>query len=272
MPGPARSRASSEVRSHVRRGEAFAQAHEHGLKKVGRAGVAADGVVHLLIAWLAAQVALGGSGGSADSGGALGQVAAQPFGAVLLWVLALGLAALAAWQVVVAVTGGKTSHRLSAAVKAVVALALVVSCVRFATGGGSSPGAQQQTLTQRVLEAPGGAVLVVLAGLVVAGVGVGLVVRGVRKDFEEKVEGSLSRPLTALGVAGWVARGVAFAVLGALVVVSATGDTGKSRGLDAAFREIAAQPFGVVLLLLVALGLAAYGVFQLLTAHRRARA
>jgi len=263
---------SSSVQHHVRRGEQFARTHEAGLKKVGRAGVAAEGVVYLLIAWLAAQVALGGAGASADSSGALGQVAAAPAGVVLLIVLALGFVAMCAWQVVEVVTGEKTSHRLSAAVKAVVAIAFAVSCVRFATGGGTSSGSQQQTVTQRVLEAPGGAVVIVVAGLVVVGVGVATVVRGARKSFEDKVEGTLSRPLTALGVAGFVARGVAFAVLGGLVVVSATGDTGKSRGLDAAFREIASQPYGTILLLLVAVGVAAYGLFELLTARRRRRA
>ena len=261
-----------QVERGARRGEAFAHAHEAGVKRVGRAGVAAEGVVYLLIAWLAAQVALGSGGGSADSSGALAQVAAKPFGVVLLVVLALGFLAMLAWQVVAVITADKTSHRVSAVAKAVVAAALAVSCLRFVTGGGSSNGQQQQTLTQRVLEAPGGAVLVVVVGLVIVGIGVGTVVRGFKRSFEDKVEGTLSPALTGLGVAGWVARGVAFAVLGALVVVSATGDTGKSRGLDAAFREIAAQPFGTVLLLLVALGLAAYGVFQLVTARRRARA
>ncbi|MGI4893594.1 MAG: DUF1206 domain-containing protein [Janthinobacterium lividum] len=176
-----------------------------------------------------------------------------------------------AWQVVAAITGEKTSHRFSAVVKAVVAAALAFSCFRFATGDGSSPGQQQQTLTQRVLEAPGGTVLIVVAGLVIVGVGVATMVRGLQQKFADKVEGSLSPGLTALGVAGWVARGVAFAVLGALVVTSAQGDTAKSRGLDAAFREIASQPYGVLLLTLVALGVAAYGLFELSTAPRRSR-
>lgn len=264
--------AQSQVEEHARRGEAFAQQHEQGLKTLGRAGVAAEGLVYLLIAWLAAQVALGGSSGSADSSGALGQIASQPFGKVLLVVLAVGFVLLLLWQAVVVVTGEKTSHRVSAAVKAVAAAALAVSCLRFATGGGSSSGNQQQTLTQRVLEAPGGPVLLVVVGLAIVAVGVVTAVKGVKHDFEDKVEGSLSPGLRRLGVAGAVARGVAFAVIGVLVAVSSTGDTGKSRGLDAAFHEIAARPFGTVLLLLVALGVAAYGLFQLLTAPRRRRA
>ena len=262
----------SQAEQGARRGEAFARAHEAGVKRVGRVGVAAEGVVYLLIAWLAAQVALGSGSGSADSSGALGQIASKPFGEVLLVVLALGFVALLAWQVVAAITAEKTSRRVSAAAKAVAAAALAVSALKFVAGGGSSSGQQQQTITQRVLEAPGGAVLVVVVGLVIVGIGVATIVRGLQKKFEDKVEGSLSPALTGLGVAGWVARGIAFAVLGALVVVSATGDTGKSRGLDAAFHEIAARPFGTVALLLVALGLAAYAVFQLVTARRRSRA
>ena len=263
---------ADDVKCTAQQGQRFAERHESTVKRAGRAGVAAEGVVYLLVAWLALQVALGGSGGSADSSGALGRVAAQPFGKVLLAVLALGFLAMVAWQVLAAVAAERTSQRVKAVAKAVVAAALALSSARFLLGGGSSAGQQQQTLTQRVLEAPGGPVLVVVAGLAVAAVGVALVVRGVQRKFEDKVEGSLSPALTGLGVAGWVARGVAFAVLGGLVVASAGGDTAKSRGLDAAFREIAQQPYGKVLLVLVALGLAAYAVFQLATARRRRRA
>ncbi len=143
--------------------------------------------------------------------------------------LAVGFVLLLLWQAVVVGTGEKTSHRVSAAVKAVAAAALAVSCLRFATGGGSSSGNQQQTLTQRVLEAPGGPVLLVVAGLAVVAVGVVTAVKGIKHDFEDKVEGSLSPGLRRLGVAGAVARGVAFAVIGVLVAISSTGDTGKSR-------------------------------------------
>jgi len=264
--------AGGQARASAERGVRFAERHESTVRRVGRAGVAAEGVVYLLVAWLAAQVALGSGSGSADSTGALARVRDTAVGPVLLWLLALGFLAMAAWQVLDAATGDKTSHRLSAAVKAVVALALLVSCVRFATGSGASAGQNQQTLTQRVLDAPGGPVLVVVAGLVVLGVGVATAVRGLQRKFQDKVEGTLSPALTALGVAGAVARGVAFVVLGILVVVSSRGDTAKSRGLDAAFHEIAAQPFGTVLLLVVALGLAAYAVFQIVTARRRRRA
>ena len=251
---------------------ATAQRHEGTVKRVGRIGVAAEGVVYLLVAWLALQIALGSGGGSADSSGALGTVARSPLGPFLLVVLGAGFVALAAWQALEAALRSETGHRIKSAAKCVLALLLAISCFRLLTGGGASTGQQQQTLTQRVLDAPGGAVLVVLVGLAIIAIGLRTIQKGVKREFEDKVEGSLSPTLRKLGTAGYVARGVAFAVLGILVAYAATGDTAKSRGLDAAFREIAEKPFGTVLLVLVALGIAAYGAFQIATAPRRRKA
>ncbi|GAB7191378.1 DUF1206 domain-containing protein [Kineococcus sp. NUM-3379] len=260
------------ARSAGNQATATARRHEGTIRKVGRFGVAAEGVVYLLVAWLALQIALGSGGASADSSGALGTVARSPFGPFLLVVLAVGFIALFAWQALEAAFGSDTKHRVKAAAKGLLALLLAISCIRLLTGAGASTGQQQQTLTQRILDAPGGAVLVVLIGVAIVAIGVRTVQRGLQHRFEEKISGSLSPGLRKLGTAGWVARGVAFAVIGVLVAYAATGDTAKSRGLDAAFREIAAQPFGQILLVLVALGIAAYGAFQILTSQRRTKA
>src|SRR3954453_12590830 len=69
-----------------------------GLENLARVGLIAYGVVHLLIAWLALQLAWAGGGQSADQSGSLARLAEQPCGKPLLWVLALGLVALALWQ------------------------------------------------------------------------------------------------------------------------------------------------------------------------------
>ncbi len=76
------------------------------LEWLARGGLIAYGVVHLLVGWLALQIAWGTSGGtSADTSGALQTLADQPFGEVLLWVAAVGLVALALWQVSEAIWG-----------------------------------------------------------------------------------------------------------------------------------------------------------------------
>lgn len=69
------------------------------LELVARVGLIAYGVVHFLIGWLALQIAWGASAKkSADTSGALKTLADQPFGRVLLWLVAVGLVALALWQ------------------------------------------------------------------------------------------------------------------------------------------------------------------------------
>lgn len=78
------------------------------MRVAARAGIAANGVVHLLIGWLAVRIALG-SGGQADQNGALGAIAAEPAGRVLLWVLVVGFAAVVLWRTVSAVWGSPTS-------------------------------------------------------------------------------------------------------------------------------------------------------------------
>jgi hypothetical protein len=71
-----------------------------------------------------------------------------------------------------------------------------------------------------------------------------------------------------LGVAGYLARAVVFGVLGVLVVVAGFRDeASRARGLDAALKTLAGQPYGTALLLAVAAGLAAFGVYELITAR-----
>ncbi|HET9778653.1 MAG TPA: DUF1206 domain-containing protein, partial [Propionibacteriaceae bacterium] len=68
------------------------------LEVLARGGLIAYGVVHLLIGWLALQIAWGAAGNSADTSGALTTLADQPFGKILLWLVAGGMVALALWQ------------------------------------------------------------------------------------------------------------------------------------------------------------------------------
>ncbi len=68
-------------------------------------GLIAYGVVHILIGWIALQIAwIGrGQGQEASQKGALAEMAQQPFGVVLLWITVIGLFALAVWQLIEAI-------------------------------------------------------------------------------------------------------------------------------------------------------------------------
>ncbi len=257
------------------------------LEHLARIGLIAYGVVHLLVAWLALQLAWGVGGSAAqqaDQGGALATLAQQPFGTVLLWVVALGMVALAAWQAaeVLRWRGGLSASgdaRKKAVVtvvksiaKAVVYVVIAVLAVRYATGGGQS-GGQQQQAAAGIFGWPAGRWLVGLIGLVIVGVGIYLVHKGVTKRFLKEIDlreapAKATRLVTRLGQAGYPAKGVAFGLVGVLLVWAAvTFDPADASGLDGALRSLLAVPFGQWLLTLVALGIAAFGAFCLVRAR-----
>lgn len=243
--------------------------------RVGRAGIAAQGVLYLVLAWITAQVALGSSSGQASSQGALRQLAQEPFGMVLLWVLAAGFAAYAVWQLFElagrGLTEPDTKNRVKAAAKAVLGIALLVATIGVLTGSGGG-GSSASSGIGTVLGWPGGRLLVAAGGLVIIAVAGYFVVRGVKGTIREKLQGGVPQWQIRLGQAGDAARGVAFATLGILVIVAAwQSDPDEARGLDAALQELAAQPFGTVIVLAIAVGFAAWGAFCLLTFRRHVR-
>jgi Domain of Unknown Function (DUF1206) len=240
----------------------------------GRAGIAAQGVLYLVLAWITAQLALGSAGEEASSQGALAQLAEQPFGTVLLVLLAAGFAAYAVWQLFEVAGEGLSrptaANRAKAAGKAVIGIALLVATVSVLAGAGGGDGTRSATAT--VLGWPGGRFLVALAGLAVVALAGYLAVRGIKGKIREKLEPGVPQWQVRLGQAGDVARAVAFATLGILLVIAAwQHDSSEAGGLDAALQELRSQPFGAVLVLAVAVGFAAWGVFCLLTFRRHRR-
>src|ERR1051326_2658736 len=70
-----------------------------------RTGLVGYGILHLAVAWLAVQVATGRPATSADQVGAFRLVEPQPAGKFILVVIAAGLAAMALWQLLLAIAG-----------------------------------------------------------------------------------------------------------------------------------------------------------------------
>jgi hypothetical protein len=252
--------------------------HTKTMQILGRAGVICYGVVHLVLAYLAIQVATGDKSEQADQKGAIQEIGATTFGVFLLWVLGLGLIAYGAWQVLLAVRGfywvdkkGKrTRRRIGAVARAVVGFSLGVFSIVYATGSSSSSSSssdKQQTMTAKLLAMPAGPFLVGIVALVIIGVAIGVAVKGIRKSFLDDLDMTdlprgTQQWVRRLGVAGYVAKGVTFCIVGILIGVAAIQhDPKQAGGLDAALKTLASQPFGTVALFVVALGLAAYGVY-----------
>ncbi|UFS58518.1 DUF1206 domain-containing protein [Subtercola endophyticus] len=255
------------------------------LRLLARLGYAVNGLLHVLIGIIAISIAVSSGGGAngsagssgtsggteADQSGALSQLASNPAGVVLLWVIVVGLFALGLWQIVqgflVRQSDAKKrwGKRASEFGKAVAYLAIGVTALTFALGGSKSSSSSSQSASAQLIATPGGVILLVVIGLVVFGIGVFFVVRGATKKFTKDLTvpaGATGRAVVGLGVGGYIAKGVALAVVGVLFVVAAfTLDPSKASGMDGALMALAALPFGMVILIVVGAGLIAYGLY-----------
>ena len=246
-----------------------------------RIGLVAYGAVYVLLGWVAVQVALGEHSEDASPQGALHELAQQPLGRTMVWIVALGLLLLVAWRVLEAAFGhqehdgaARLRRRLASAGKAVVYGALAVTAARVAAGSGSSSSNKtSRGMTAKLMDLPGGQWLVFLVGLGVLVYAVVVAWQGWQEKFAEhlQTEGKLGYSGAAyllLGKVGYLAKGVAFALVGGLLCYAgATHESEKSGGLDQALQQILKQPFGPYLLIAMAIGLACYGLFSLAQAR-----
>jgi hypothetical protein len=239
----------------------------------------------VLIGVLAVQAALGQGGDTTDPAGALGHIVRAPFGPWLLSVVAIGLMGYALWRLLQAALD--TEHqgsqvkgvaaRCGYAVAAFTYAALAISAIAVLTSGASQPGGDQsaQDRTAWMLSQPFGAWFVVLAGMVVVGVGLNQFVLAWRGALDRELQtGDMDPRLRELvSVAarlGNTARGIAFGLIGAfLVLAGVQARPDQARGLGGALNSLAQQPFGPWLLGLVGAGLVGYGVHMLIAARYR---
>ena len=243
--------------------EAAAKAGDHPVVEWGaRLGFAASGVLHLLLAWLTVQIAIG-AGTQVSQSGALATVARQPFGQVLLWVLAIGLALLALWQVTEVFTEEEVTDKAKAGGKAVMYAALAYTAFVFALGGRTSSNQRTKDFTHTLMDAPAGRVLVGLLGLAILGIGLYHVYKGWTEKFLEQLQEHPGRWAVVAGKVGYIAKGIALGAVGVLFCAAAIQQhVGKTTGLDGALKSLRDLPAGTVILLGIALGLAAYGVYS----------
>ncbi|MFI6330390.1 DUF1206 domain-containing protein [Micromonospora chersina] len=257
-------------------------ANSRWLELLTRAGFIGYGIVHLLFAWLALQIAFGKSGEEGNQNGALRTLGAQPMGKFLLVAIAVGLFAMAIWQAFEAVIGHrylrgkeKLFERIASVVRVIVFVWLGWTAIKVVQDASANAANQQQQFSEKLMASDGGRWLVGLAGLVLAAVGIGMVIYGLKKKFERNLKTGEMSPKThtltrRLGMAGYAARGAVFALAGLLIVVAAVKyDPEKARGLDAALRTLRDQSYGPILLALMALGIAAFGVYCFLQSRYR---
>jgi hypothetical protein len=250
--------------------------------RLARVGYAAKAMLYVTIGILAAQAAFGPGGATTDTQGALGVVHDMSYGRVLLLIIAAGLIGYAVWRVVEAIadpdgrgSGAKgIALRVSFALRGLFHGAIGVAALRLAGGdraGGSTDGARN--LTAYTFGMPAGELLVWLAAASVIGYGAYQLYRAYAAKLGKQLDlTELSPPghTWVVGVSrfGIAARGVVFCIIGFLLARAAerhdAEQVGGIRESLSMLANIGRWPFAVV-----ALGLIAYGVYELVNARYR---
>jgi hypothetical protein len=254
------------------------------LEAVARVGLVAYGGMHLLIGWLSLQLAWGTDRTDADQTGALRAIENSPGGPVLLWLVALGLLALALWQAGEVLRWWRglldEGRRNRAAfvcakclAKAAVYAVLGVTALLFAVGLEYEADERTRELTGDTLELPGGTALVIAVAVGVVAVGLYTLLRGLTggfmKDIDLPAAPDRFEPfIETVGRVGYGAKGIAFGLVGVLLwQAAASADASAATGLDGAMTAIAHVRGGAWLLTAVAAGFAAFGVYALARAR-----
>lgn len=249
---------------------------------LGRFGLVCRGVVWGVIGLLALQVASGGDEGTqADRNGALRAIAERPLGEPLLVLLALGFLGYALWRLLEGLVGHRDvdegrkrwGKRIVSFSRTALYLGFAFSTARFLIQGSKQD--QTQSLTARVLSAPGGQTVAFCIGLAVMGAGLTIAVRAFRQKFADKLDvrampSWLERITRLLGTTGLFSRGFVFTVIGLFLMNAAKEfDPKKAKGFDDTLKTLAQETYGRGLLFVTASGLLAFAVWSFLEARYR---
>ncbi len=270
--------------------DAHASAHDAATNpwsvRLARCGYVAKGVVYVLIGVLAAKAAVGSGGKTTDNAGAIETLYQQPFGRLLVGIIAVGLFVYALWLFVAAALDPEGKGTDAKGLIARLAFA-VVGCSYAALGfcalqlvlhrnsGGQSSDAKTQDGTARLLKSPVGVAIIVLIGLIVLGIAGFFVFQAITARFRDQLNMSGAhaaerRWVVPLGRVGYVALGVVNAIIGLFLIVAALRhNAGEAKGLGGALDEITHRPYGAFLLGVVALGLIAYALYTFAEARYR---
>jgi len=251
------------------------------LELLERLGYVVRGALYGVMGLLALGIALGVGGKTTDLSGSLVFLVSNPFGKLILVVVAVGLAAYSLWGFTRAIydplhrgkDAGGYAARLGFVTSAVSYAAIVVLALQILMGSGGPSGDSTQKTIATILTHPGGGPLTAIIGLVAIVIGLGQFLEAYRATFKEDLKDAAMTATErdvaiGLGRFGMAARGVIFLVIGwFLVQAGLHHDAGQVQGFGGAFLFLLGQPFGRIVLGVVALGFVALGLHSLACAR-----
>lgn len=244
-----------------------------------RVGLTARGIVYILMGLLAFLI-VGGSHAEVDQKSALDKVLLRPGGRLLVGLMAVGFACYALWRIYESATGvtgehGGMGYRLISFARGLIYSSLAITALSVFNGSHQRQSTQQRRYALDVMSHQGGRLLVGVLGLIIVAVGIISLNEGLKFKFMRYFQGEHLSPverrwIRGLGRIGITARGFVFVIVGILLIVAAwTHNATKATGLDAALKTLRNQPFGGLLLGIVATGLVIFGIYGLAEARYR---
>jgi len=250
---------------------------------LARLGYVVRGLLYIIIGALALRLAMGvGGGTTTDPTGALDFVAKQAWGKPLLIVMVVGLAGYSLWGFVRALldplgrgTDGKgLAARAGNFVSGVSYGALIIPAVRLLQSKPKGPSTgNPQGIAEKLFSQPAGVWLVGAFGLFWLVSALAQWQQAYSKSFMDdlktaKMGADEEKVAERLGRIGLAARGVVYAVIGWFMLqAAATADAVRAQGFDGALLKLSQQPYGQILLGVVALGLVIFGIFSVMCAR-----
>jgi len=272
--------------------EETAQRHP-SLVTAARFGWVAKGVVYGMVGVLAVPIAIEGlqSNGARDNGsqasqlGAVTEIARSSWGSIVLWIVAVGLALYVIWRLITVLLPADSSAKAwltrgGYLISAVTYALLAWTALSFAmdarnANGKKTEDARVEKFTRDVMDVSFGRWLVGAIGLVVIGVGLYFVIKGIRASFRDELEPAGLGPVShdtivVLGRVGWIGRGVVMGLVGWFLVRAAVEfRPAEAKGFDGSLREVTDMAIGPFIVAVAAVGLIMYGLFCVISAPRQ---
>lgn len=239
------------------------------LTTLTRLGFAARGLIYLVISYLILT-----TGRAEDPQGAL-EYLGQGGGRILLIVMTLGLFAYGIWRLADAAFdverhGSDKSglvQRLGAGASGIIHLLLAWQATKLIQGTGAASGDGAKEGAQSVLQLPGGGTMLIVAGVVLLGVGLYQLVKAAKGSYLKHLEPRVAQQPWAKwsGRLGYTARGMVFLITGFFLASAGLNEqASEAGGMDAALAWLD-SPWDMI----VAIGLFGFGVFSLIEARYR---
>jgi hypothetical protein len=256
------------------------------IERLARLGYISVGAVYAIIGGLTAAAALHQGGKTADRRDAVAFILDKPFGNALLLIVAAGLTGYALWRLSSGIFDSDRrgsepkgiAIRIGSFVRGLAYGGAALQIARLALhhgGAGRSSDGSAKHWTGRVMSHPFGRWATAIAGLIIIGAGVYQLSRAYRSKLSKRLDlhslkAATRDKVVAICRFGIASRGIVFTIIGGSVVLAAIRfDSNQAEGTSGAFRTLASQPFGRVLMGVVAAGFIAYGVYAFVNGRYR---